>query len=85
MTRGSLLIPPITIHLRFRELSNCDGLSYHPPPFFFSFLIPRHSDLGIPPSLTGGSFKAIPLDNSLMLVSLIDESVAEAPSGVLRN
>lgn len=47
--------------------------------------MPRHSDLGIPLSLTGGSFKAIPLDNSLMLVKLIDESIAEAPAGTLWN
>lgn len=50
---------------------------------FFSALS-MDSDLNIPQRVTWGSLKAIPPDNLLMLVRLIDESIAEIPQACSR-
>lgn len=79
ITWGSELIRSVLIHLWFWEPINRDNSFV----WLFSALS-MDSDLNIPQRVTWGSLKVIPPDNLLMLVRLIDESIAEIPQACSR-
>lgn len=75
LTWGSEIIRSILIRQWFSELINHDN--------FFVWLFPSRlrpsSHLNTPQDVTWGSLKVVPPDNLLILVRLIDESIAENP------